>query len=306
MSKIKVNETEITIIKKDNEDYISLTDMIRNTDGDQLIKNWIKNKNTIEFLGIWERLHNQNFNMVEFHHIRLEAGTNRFMMSVFQWVDKTGAIGILSKSGRSGGTYAHKDIALEFATWISPEFKLLVIKEFERLKETEAKLLNPEWDYRRFLSKVNYRIQTDAVKENIIPVYKHLSKEQEGYVYAHEAELLNVAVFGVTSKQWREAHQDSVLGGLNIRDLATIPQLTVLANLESYNSILIKDGLAPAVRLEKLKDSAVMQLRSLSQYDYSYPLESPHKLKIEQQKKNLSPFDKDLKGLLNVPPEKKQ
>jgi hypothetical protein len=304
MSKIKVKETEITIIKRDNEDYISLTDMVRDIDGDQLIKNWIRNKNTIEFLGIWERLHNQNFNMVEFDLIRMDAGTNKFMMSVFQWVDKTGAVGIMSKTGRYGGTYAHKDIALEFATWISPEFKLLVIKEFERLKETEAKLLNPEWDYRRFLSKVNYRVHTDAVKENIIPVYQHISKAEEGYIYAHEAEYLNVAVFGKTSKQWKEENPD-VLDGLNIRDLATVHQLTVLANLESYNAILIKEGVSPQNRLAKLKEAAITQLRSLSQYKQAYPLDSPHKIKAELEKKSLTPFDKDLKGLLSVPPEPK-
>lgn len=301
MSKILVKDTEITIIKKNNEDYISLTDMVKKTDGDQLIKNWIRNKNTIEFLGIWERIHNQYFNMVEFDLIRIEAGTNRFTMSVAQWVEKTSAIGVISKTGRYGGTYAHKDIAMEFATWISPEFKLLVIKEFERLKENEAKLLNPEWDYRRFLSKVNYRVHTDAIKENIIPTYSVLTKDQEGYLYANEAEFLNVALFGMTSKQWREEHPDDVLGGLNIRDLATIPQLTVLANLESYNAIMIKEGISAKDRLLKLKEIAVTQLQSLSQYKYSYPIDSPNKIKQEQ---NLG-FNRALKGLLSIPPENK-
>lgn len=300
MSKIKVKETEITVIKEGDEDYISLTDMVRNVEGDLLIRNWIRNKNTIEFLGVWERLHNQNFNMIEFDTIRIEAGTNRFILSVYQWVEKTNAIGIISRSGRYGGTYAHKDIAMEFATWISPEFKLLVIKEFDRLKIQENKLINPEWSYRRFLSKVNYRVHTDAIKENIVPIYQNLTKEQEGYIYANEAELLNVVIFGETSKQWRENNPDLVLKGLNIRDMANIPQLTVLANLESYNSILIKEGLSAKDRLNKLKESALTQLKSLSQFKYSYSIESPNKIKYE----HTSTFNNDLKGLLGVPPEK--
>lgn len=299
MSKIIVQEKEIKVIKEGEEDYISLTDMVRNVDGDQLIKNWIRNKNTIEFLGVWERLHNQNFNMVEFDHIRIESGTNSFLMSVYQWVDKTNAIGIKAKAGRYGGTYAHKDIALEFATWISPEFKLLVIKEFDRLKEQENKLVNPEWDYRRFLSKVNYRVHTDAIKENIIPSYKTLTRDEEGYIYANEAELLNVANFGQTSKQWRLENPELAIQGYNIRDMATIPQLTVLANLESYNSILIKEGHSAKDRFPKLKELAVSQLKSLSQYKYSYSIESPYKMKYEQD----STFNQELKGLINVPPE---
>jgi len=225
---------------------------------------------------------------------------------------------MMSKSGRNGGTYAHRDIAFHFAMWISPEFHLIIVKEFQRLKEQENKLLNPEWDYRRFLSKVNYRIHTDAIKDNIIPTYHDISKAEEGYVYANEAELLNIAVFGTTSKQWRLDNPNLVLKGLNIRDVANIPQLTVLANLESYHSLLIKDGLPIRQRLEKLKEAATSQLKSLSHTNYTYPIESPLKLLYEQnatlniqpsetsEKKNLTPFDQQLKGLTKVPPENKE
>jgi hypothetical protein len=297
MSKISVKGTEITVIRENDKDYISLTDMLKAKEGQFFIDSWLRNRNTIEFLGIWERLNNPDFNYVEFDVIKSVAGLNTFKISVKEWVIKTKAIGMMAKTGRYGGTYAHKDIAFEFGTWISPEFKLYLISEFQRLKEQEQKLLNPEWDYRRFLSKVNYRIHTDAIKENIIPKYTHITKEQEGYIYAHEAEMLNVAIFGITSKQWRENNPHEVLKGNNIRDFANIPQLTVLSNLENLHAHLIKQGNSPQERFEKLKAEATSQLKSLMNYKYTYPIESPRK--YEQN----STFDNHLKGLLSVPPE---
>lgn len=295
--KIDVKGSEISIISIGEDDYISLTDIVKNQEGVDHVKNWMRNKNTVEFLGLWESLHNPNFKGVEFDTFMKEAGLNRFNLTPQKWINATCAIGIISKPGKLGGTYAHKDIAFEFGSWISPEFKLYLIKEFQRLKEQEQKLLNPEWDYRRFLSKVNYRLHTDAIKENLIPVYGNLSKEQTGYIYAHEAEMLNVVVFGTTSKQWRENNPKLTLEGHNIRDMASIPQLTVLSNLENLHSHLIKQGLSQDERFKILKDEAMSQLKSLMNYKYSYPIESP--LKYEQT----STFDNNLKGLLNVPPE---
>jgi len=300
MSKISVQGTKITIIKENGRDYISLTDMLRAKEGQFFIDSWLRNRNTVEFLGIWERLNNPDFNYVEFDVIKSSAGLHSFKISVKEWTSKTNAIGIIARAGRYGGTYAQSDIAFEFGTWISPEFKLYLIKEFQRLKEQEQKLLNPEWDYRRFLSKVNYRLQTDAIRENIVPKYNLISKEQEGYIYANEAEILNVAVFGMTAKRWRENNPQLALEGYNIRDLANIPQLTVLSNLENINAHFIKQGINPKERLGKLKLEATSQLKSLMNYKYSYPIESPFQTKHEQ----ISTFDKDLKGILNVPPEK--
>lgn len=190
---------------------------------------------------------------------------------------------------------------MHFAMWVSSEFQLMIIKEFQRLKENEAKLINVQWDYRRFLTKVNYQIHTDAIKDNIIPKYTSLSKEQEGYIYANEAEMLNVAVFGLTSKEWKMQNPEKVLKNLSIREVADIPQLTVLAGIESYNAILLKEGLTAKERFEKLKEAATMQLKSLSSYKYTYPIESPQLVKFEQT----STFDQQLKGLLNTPPPKK-
>ncbi len=276
MSKIKVKDTEITILSQDGQDYISLTDMIKAKEGHFYVESWLRNRNTVEFLGIWESINNPIFNSHEFEGIKKVAGLNSFNISVKDWVAKTNAIGLTAKAGRYGGTYAHKDIAFEFGTWISPEFKLYLIKEFQRLKEQESKFKGLEWDYRRFLSKANYRIHTDAIKEIVIPQYKLLSKEQEAYIYANEAEMLNVAVFGITSKEWREQNVQAVSDGLNMRDLATIPQLNVLANLEGYNAILIQEGLPAKGRLEKLKLAAVQQLKSLAKSTYNYSIESPY------------------------------
>ena len=238
VSKINVEGSEISIIAIDNRDYISLTDMVRNVEnGVALIEKWLRNKNTIEFLGIWEEMYNANFNSTEFEGIKNEAGFNRFILSVKQWVNKTNSIGIVAKAGRYGGTYAHKDIAFEFASWVSPYFKLYLIKEFERLKEEEQKQLG--WDIKRNLAKINYKIHTDAIKNKLVP--KKLSKERINYIYASEADILNVALFGMTAKEWRENNPE--LKG-NMRDYASLNELLVLANMESFNAILIEKGLA--------------------------------------------------------------
>ena len=216
VSKINVEGSEISIIAIDNRDYISLTDMVRNVEnGVALIEKWLRNKNTIEFLGIWEEMYNANFNSTEFEGIKNEAGFNRFILSVKQWVNKTNSIGIVAKAGRYGGTYAHKDIAFEFASWVSPYFKLYLIKEFERLKEEEQKQLG--WDIKRNLAKINYKIHTDAIKNKLVP--EKLSKERINYIYASEADILNVALFGMTAKEWRESNPE--LKG-NMRDYADI------------------------------------------------------------------------------------
>lgn len=305
MNKIQVKGTDITIIQQNDQDYISLTDMVKNTDGDQLIKNWMRNKNTIEFLGIWEQLNNENFNMVEFDHIRKESGTNRFLMSVSQWVEKTRAVGVMSKSGRYGGTYAHKDIAFEFGTWISPEFKLLLIKDFQRLKNEESKLQNVQWDYRRFLTKANYRLHTDSIKA-AIEAHK-IPKSQESYIYANEAEILNVAVFGQTSKNWKQENPSLSLKGLNIRDVADIPHLTVLSNCEVMNAELLARNINAKKRLETLSEMAARQLKSLQ--NYNYPIESPHKIEHSQPTitgtKN-SDFNNVLGAILKVTPPKNE
>lgn len=291
MGKIKVKDTEINIINHNQQDYISITDMIKTvTDGHKLIDNWLRNKNTIEYIGIWEKLNNPDFNLVEFDHIKSEAGTNRFLMSGKQWIERTNAIGIVAKAGRYGGTYGHKDIALHFAMWISPELQLLVVKEFQRLKDEESKSKSLEWDYRRFLSKVNYVLHTDAIKENIIPSHPMLSKAEEGYIYADEAEMLNVAVFGMTSKQWRQENPQAALEGHNMRDLATIPQLTVLANLESVNALFIGLGQSPPTRFNTLKQMALSQLKSLTNSRFSYSIESPNAPKFRRA------FDNKLLG----------
>lgn len=301
MSKIKVTDIDITIIKEGGKDYISLTDMLKAKDGDFFITDWLRNRNTLDFLAVWEQIHNPDFNYGDFATIRNLSGTNTFKISVKEWNERTGAIGVIAKTGRYGGTYAHQDIAFEFGSWISPIFKLYLIKEFQRLKEQEAKLINHEWDYRRFLSKVNYRIHTDSIKENIIPKYTSLSREEEGYIYANEAEMLNVAVFGITSKKWKSENPQLVLKGMNLRDVANIPQLTVLANIEVYNSILMHENLTSKERLEKLKSAATIQLKSLSTYKYTFPIDSPKLLEFQQN----STFDIQLKGLLNTPPPKK-
>ena len=257
---INVQGTAITILSQKENDYISLTDMVKNFDGGSaLIENWLKNKDTVLFLGVWEQINNTDFNSPEFEGIKNEAGRNSFYLSAKKWIEITNGKGLIASAGRYGGTYAHKDIAFEFGSWLSPEFKLYLIKEFQRLKEDENKRLSLEWDLNRTLSKINYRIHTDAIKENIIP--ENITKAQANFIYANEADVLNVALFGVSAKQWRDANPK--LDG-NIRDQATIEQLLVLANLESMNAEFIRMELTQSDRLFKLNQIAIAQLKSLT------------------------------------------
>lgn len=254
---IDVQGRAITILAGKEQDYISLTDMVRNIEnGLALIEKWLRNKNTIEFIGVWEEIYNPDFNSPEFEGIKNQAGLNRFVLSVKQWVTKTNSKGIIAKAGRYGGTYAHKDIAFEFASWISPLFKLYLIKEFQRLKDEEQKQLG--WDIKRNLAKINYRIHTDAIKENLIP--ENLSKGQINFVYASEADVLNVALFGKTAKQWREQNLNETG---NIRDYANVSQLVCLSNLENLNAVFISEGLAQSERLLKLNLIAIQQMKIL-------------------------------------------
>jgi len=255
--KIEVQGAEITVVRNKEQDYISLTDMVRDIDnGLALIEKWLRNKNTIEFLGIWEELYNPAFNSLEFEGIKNQAGLNRFILSVKQWVSKTNSIGIVAKAGRYGGTYAHKDIAFEFASWVSPKFKIYLIKEFQRLKDEELKQLG--WDIRRNLTKINYRIHTDAIRENLIP--NSLEKAQISLIYATEADVLNVALFGKTAKEWRNQYPDTTG---NIRDYANISQLVCLANLENLNAVFINEGMEQSERLTRLNQVAIQQMRIL-------------------------------------------
>ena len=256
MAKIDVNGIAVTVVKVNSEDYISLTDMMRSKDGEFFFHNWLRNRNTVEFLGTWEKVYNPEFNSAEFDIIKSKAGLNNFRLSAREWTEKTHAIGIVSKAGRYGGTYAHKDIAFEFAMWISPEFKVYLIREFQRLKEEEQRLIG--WTAKRELSKVNYRIHTDAIKQNLIPI--EVSEKQISFIYANEADLLNVALFGMTAKEWRDANPD--LKG-NIRDYATINQLICLSNMESLNAIFINEGIPQAERLLRLNAIAIHQMTVL-------------------------------------------
>jgi hypothetical protein len=257
MAKINVNGTDVSIINVLEKDYISLTDMVKNIEnGLALIEKWLRNKNTIEFLGIWEEMYNTDFNSPEFEGIKNAAGLNRFVLSVKQWTEKTNSKGIIAKAGRYGGTYAHKDIAFEFASWVSPQFKLYLLKEFQRLKEEEQKQLG--WTAKRELAKLNYHIHTDAIKQNLIP--KELSTEQVSIIYANEADVLNVALFGMTAKQWR--NQNPGLKG-NIRDYANINELICLSNMENLNAVFISENIPQKERLVKLNRIAIQQLTIL-------------------------------------------
>ena len=258
MAKIRVKDTEITIQKVDLQDYISITDIARykTDEPNAVIGNWMRNRNTIEYLGIWETLYNPNFKPLEFEGFKKEAGLNAFTLSPQKWVDNTNAIGLFSKAGRYGGTYAHKDIAFKFASWISVEFELYIVKEFQRLKEQEQQLIG--WTAKRELSKINYHIHTDAIKNNLIPA--ELTASQISIIYASEADVLNVALFGVTAKQWRDANPN--LKG-NIRDYATINELICLSNMENINAVLIDEGIAQSERLVKLNKIAIQQMKVL-------------------------------------------
>lgn len=253
VKKMNVQNTVISVVTINDEDYLCLTDMIRAKDGDFFISDWLRNRNTLEYLGIWEQVYNPVFNYGEFAVIKNQSGLNRFKISVKEYVERTKAIGLMAKAGRYGGTYAHKDIAFEFAMWISPEFKIYMIKEFQRLKAEEQKQLG--WTAKRELAKINYRIHTDAIQHNLIP--KEVTPAQASIIYAEEADVLNVALFGMTARQWREANPD--LKG-NIRDYATINELICLSNMESINSVLINDGAQQSDRLVKLNQIAIQQM----------------------------------------------
>jgi hypothetical protein len=256
--KIVVEGAEITIVNKQEEDFISLTDMAKSQMQEAIIIKWLSLKSTIEYLGEWEALYNPGFNYTEFGTIKNAAGSNNFVLSVKNWIEETGAIGITATAGRYGGTYAHKDIAFHFGMWISPKFQLLLVKEFQRLKADENNRLKLEWNLQRTLAKVNYHIHTDAIKENLVPA--SLSKEQINFVYANEADMLNMALFGMTAKQWRDTNPTAEG---NIRDMATIEQLVVLSNLESINAVLIHQNLPQAERLKQLNSIAITQMKSL-------------------------------------------
>lgn len=297
MSKIKVKDIEITFIQQNEQEYICLTDMAKGFEGGEiLIDNWLRNKNTIEFLGVWERLNNDKFNPVEFDGIMQVVGLNRVRVSVKQWNEKVGGIGIIARAGKYGGTYAHRDIAFHFAMWLSPEFQLLIVKEFQRLKEDEQERLNSSWDFKRYLSKVNYKIHTNAVKDYLIPI-STFPEDKQWIVYAEEADVINMALFGKTAKKWREENPKLILEGAhNMRDIASTHQLVVLANMENYNSILIKQGVTKAERFKLLRNLAIEQLTILAKESKPYtPLKS-----------TTGEFDQQLKGLLSVPPPKKE
>lgn len=281
MLKLTVQDKDITLLQVGDEVYVSLTDIVKGEEGADHIKNWMRNRNTLEFLGLWEQLNNENFKGVEFDLFKKEAGLNSFTMSPKKWTETTNAIGIVSKAGRTGGgTFAHKDIALEFCTWLSPMFKLLVLKEFQRLKELTE--LQGKWDIRRYLAKVNYKIHTDAIKDNLVPL-SNLPEDKKGIIYANEADLIYVAMYGHTSKEWRSKNPDLCKGGLNIRDYANTHELIVLSNLENLNSNMIKNGKSQRERIIELRKEAISQKRSLTSSN-----EPDHKL-IESPLKNTEP-----------------
>lgn len=259
--KINIDDSEISVIfGLHDEDYICLTDMVKAGDNSDrtniVIQNWMRRKDTISYLGVWENLHNPNFKSIEFDAIKNASGTNRFILTAKEWIERTGAIGIIAKSGRYGGTYAHKDIAYHFGMWLSPEFNLLVVKEFQRLKEEEQKALG--WSAKRELAKINYHIHTDAIKANLVP--EEISQYHRSLIYANEADVLNVALFGMTAKEWRDAHPEDKG---NIRDYATINQLICLSNMENLNAVFINEGLPQSERLQKLNQIAIQQMTVL-------------------------------------------
>ena len=268
--KIEVLGKEISIILENEKEYISITDMLKAKDGDFFISDWLRNRNTVEYLGIWETVHNPNFNYGEFAIIKSQSGLNSYKLSVKEWVDKTNAIGLKATAGRYGGTFAHSDIAFEFGMWISPEFKIYLIKEFQRLKSDENSRLQLDWNLQRTISKINYRIHTNAIKENIIP--KLISQSQSNLIYSNEADLLNMALFGMTAKEWRLTNSDKTG---NIRDYASLEQLVVLSNLESINALFIEQDLSQNERLIKLNNVAISQIKSLIQNNAFKNLNKP-------------------------------
>ena len=325
-SKLIVQNTEISITTIGKEDYICLTDMVSNLDGGSaVIENWIRNKNTIELLGAWEHLYNHNFNSLEFEGIKKEAGLNRFHLSAKKWIEKTNALGIKSKAGRYGGTYAHKDIAFNFGMWISPVFQLYIIKEYQRLKDVESNQYNLEWDVRRLMTKVNYVLHTDAVQKHIIPK-STLPIEKQGIEYANEADLLNLALFGYTAKQWKEANPQHALNGNNMRDFSSITDLLIMSNLESLSSQLINLNTPKATRFEFLKKMALEQREQFNRVDMVKSIKksnsmtyinaenlTPDEIEYESKKdileanrQALSQFNQNLKKGLDFNPKDKE
>lgn len=269
-TKLNVNEIEIVLFKQNEEEFISLTDMAKFRDSvrsDYIVQNWMRTRSTVEFLGLWEQLHNTNFNSIEFDGFRNDSGSNSFTLTPKRWIEDTNSVGIISKSGRYGGTYAHKDIAFEFASWLSPTFKLYLITEYQRLKEVETNQYNLEWNVKRILSKTNYHIQTDAVKNFILPD-KNYNKDKEWIVYAEEADLLNVALFNCTAKDWREANPELARKSMNIREIASINELAILSNLETMNAQMIKEKISKDARFSKLTEIAKYQLSVLTDKDF--------------------------------------
>lgn len=266
ISILKVKGIDIAVAKVNEKDFISLTDMIKAKDGDFFISDWLRNRNTLEYLAAWESLNNPNFNYGEFAIIKDKSGLNNFKISVKDWVGRTNAIGITAKAGRYGGTYAHTDIAFNFGMWISPMFQLYIVKEYQRLKEIESNQYNLEWNVKRLLSKANYRINTDAIDKYMVP--KLSFSQRKEWVYSDEADLLNIVMFGCTAKQWREANPERVLNGENIRDVASINDLAILSNLESLNAILVKNGLSKKERARILIETAKEQKKILDGVDF--------------------------------------
>lgn len=262
---ITVQNINISITTINNEDYICLTDMIKAKDGDFVISDWLRNRDTIEYIGTWESLTNPNFNYGEFTIIRNESGARAYRISIKEWIERTNAIGIIAKTGRYGGTYAHKDIAFNFGMWISPVFQLYIVKEYQRLKEIENNQYNLEWSVKRVLSKVNYSIHTDAIKNYIIP--KLTLSDKRDWIYADEADMLNIVMFGCTAKQWRDANPQRVLEGENIRDMASINELAILSNIENLNSIFIKQGINKKTRMRLLSITVLEQKNILDKID---------------------------------------
>jgi len=288
-TKLKVNELEIVLYKQNEEEFISLTDMAKSRDSERtnyIIQNWMRTRNTIEFLGLWEQLRNPNFKSIEFDAFRNESGSNSFTLTPKKWIETTNAIGIISKSGRYGGTYAHKDIAFEFASWISPTFKLYLITEYQRLKEIEANQYNLEWNVKRILSKTNYHIHTDAVKNFIIPE-KDYEKEKEWLLYTEEADLLNIVLFNCTAKDWRDANPGLVKKSMNIRDIASINELAILSNLETLNAQMIKENIDKNERFLKLKEIAKYQLTILNEKGFMKALKKLNNNVYIEQKNRL-------------------
>lgn len=288
-TKLNINELEIVLYKKNEEEYISLTDMAKFRDlkrSDYIIQNWMRTRNTIEFIGLWEQMHNPDFNSIEFDGFKNESGSNSFTLTPKKWIAQTNAIGVVSKSGRYGGTYAHKDIAFEFASWISPTFKLYLITEYQRLKEVEYNQYNLEWNVKRILSKTNYLIHTDAIKNYILPEIDY-EKDKEWLIYAEEADLLNVALFNCTAKDWREANKPLAKKSMNIRDIASINELAILSNLETINAQMIKEKIIKQTRFLKMKEIAKYQSSILNEKDFMKTLKKLNERVYVEQNRRL-------------------